>query len=355
MKRVRVLIVDDSATIRRLLTAVLSRDEGIEVVGGAPDAAAARQMIKDLNPDVVTLDVEMPNMNGLEFLEKIMRLRPMPVVMVSTLTQRGAEVTLSALEIGAVDYFAKPTENVAAHMDDCARELCEKVRTAATARVRPYRPREAPSPRPEADFDPGSNVIAIGSSTGGVEALIEVLSHFPANCPPTVITQHMPPHFTTSFADRLNRLCQPRVTEAADGAVLAPGNVYLAPGGERHLEVGGVGTLKCRLVSAPPVNGHRPSVDALFESVASTARSNAIGVILTGMGRDGASGLLTMRKNGAATIGQDEASSVVYGMPRVAMEIGAVERQFSLHHIGQEVLNICEMRTQKAGRHAVSS
>ncbi len=355
MKRVRVLIVDDSATIRRLLMAVLARDEDIEVVGGAPDAAAARQMIKDLNPDVITLDVEMPNMNGLEFLEKIMRLRPMPVVMVSTLTQRGAEVTLSALEIGAVDYFAKPTENVAAHMEECARELCEKVRTAATARVRPYRRREAPSPRPEADFDPGSSVIAIGSSTGGVEALIDVLSHFPANCPPTVITQHMPPHFTTSFAERLNRLCRPQVSEATDGAVLAPGKVYLAPGGERHLEISGVGTLKCRLIGTPAVNGHRPSVDVLFNSVAATARTNAVGVILTGMGRDGASGLLAIRKSGGATVGQDEASSVVYGMPRVAMELGAVEKQFSLHQIGQEVLNICEMRTQKAGRHAVSS
>lgn len=355
MKRVRVLIVDDSATIRRLLAAVLSRDETIEVVGGAPDAASARQMIKDLNPDVITLDVEMPNMNGLEFLEKIMRLRPMPVVMVSTLTQKGAEVTLSALELGAVEYFSKPTENVAAHMEECARELCEKVRTAATARVRPYVRREAPIVRPKSNFDPGTSVIAIGSSTGGVEALIEVLSHFPANCPPTVITQHMPSHFTTSFADRLDRLCQPHVSEASDGAVLQPGQIYLAPGGECHTEVTGVGALRCRLVRSDPVNGHRPSVDVLFNSIAAHARDRAIGVILTGMGRDGASGLLAIRKAGGATIGQDEASSVVYGMPRVAWEIGAVEKQFALHQIGQEVLNVCEMRSQKAGRHAVSS
>jgi len=354
MKRIRVLIVDDSATIRRLLTAVLSRDDSIEVVGGAPDAASARQMIKELSPDVLTLDVEMPNMNGLEFLEKIMRLRPMPVVMVSTLTQKGAEVTLSALEIGAVDYFAKPTDNIGAHLDDCSRELCEKVRTAAAARVRPYVRREASVISVKSDFDPGHAVVAIGSSTGGVEALIEVLSHFPKNCPATVITQHMPAHFTTSFADRLNRLCQPTVSEAKDGAMLAPGQVYLAPGGETHLEVYGIGVQRCRLVKAPVVNGHRPSVDVLFNSVAATARTNAIGVILTGMGRDGASGLLAMRKSGAATIGQDEASSVVYGMPRVANEIGAVERQFALHQIGQEVLNVCELRTQKAGRHAAS-
>lgn len=354
MKRIRVLIVDDSATIRRLLAAVLSRDEAIEVVGGAPDAATARQMIKDLNPDVITLDVEMPNMNGLEFLEKIMRLRPMPVVMVSTLTQKGAEVTVSALELGAVDYFAKPTDNVAAHMEQCARELCEKVRTAATARVRPVVRHERSVVAEKPGFDPGSLVVAIGSSTGGVEALIEVLSHFPKNCPATVITQHMPPHFTTSFADRLNRLCQPSVTEARDGAVLTPGQIYLAPGGEAHLEIHGKGTMRCRLSKTAAVNGHRPSVDVLFHSVAKTAAAGAIGVILTGMGRDGAEGLLAMRQAGAATVGQDEASSVVYGMPRVAMEVGAVEKQHALHQIGQEVLNLCEARSQKAGRHAVS-
>jgi two-component system, chemotaxis family, protein-glutamate methylesterase/glutaminase len=354
MKRVRVLIVDDSATIRHLLAAVLSRDETIEVVGAAPDAAAARQMIKDLNPDVITLDVEMPNMNGLEFLEKIMRLRPMPVVMVSTLTQKGAEVTLSALEIGAVDYFAKPTDNVVQHLEECARDLCEKISTAAGAHVRPYVRRDPPVVLLKKDFDPGPTVVAIGSSTGGVEALIEVLSHFPANCPATVITQHMPPHFTTSFAERLNRLCQPRVCEAQDGDALMPGQVYLAPGGEAHLEISGVGVHRCRLVKEATVNGHRPSVDVLFRSVASTIRHNAIGVILTGMGRDGASGLGEMRKAGAATVGQDEASSVVYGMPRVAQEIGAVERQLPLHRIGQEVIDICEMRTQKAKCHASS-
>jgi len=293
-------------------------------------------------------------MNGLEFLEKIMRLRPMPVVMVSTLTQRGAEVTLSALEIGAVDYFAKPTENVAANLDECARELCEKVTTAAQARVRPYVRRDPPVVLTKTDFDPGKSIVAIGSSTGGVEALIEVLSHFPENCPPTVITQHMPAHFTTSFALRLDRLCKPTVCEAADGAVLSVGRIYLAPGSETHLEITGVGTLRCRLRSAPLISGHRPSVDALFESVATVARNNGIGVILTGMGRDGAAGLLAMRKQGAATFGQDEASSIVYGMPRVAFEIGAVEKQRRLEQIGPEIINLCQSRVQKVLSHAAS-
>ncbi|HEY0281600.1 MAG TPA: chemotaxis response regulator protein-glutamate methylesterase, partial [Rhizomicrobium sp.] len=346
--------VDDSATIRGLLTAILSRDPGIEVVGGAPDAAVARQMIKNLNPDVITLDVEMPNMNGLEFLEKIMRLRPMPVVMVSTLTQKGAEVTLSALEIGAVDYFTKPTDNVAVNLGESSRELCEKVMTAAHARVRPYVRRNPPVLPVGPDFDPGRSVVAVGSSTGGVEALIEVLSHFPKNCPPTVITQHMPAHFTTSFAERLNRLCAPTVSEAQDGAVLSAGKVYLAPGGDSHLEIAGAGTLRCRLRNAPAAGGHRPSVDVLFESMACVARHNGIGVILTGMGRDGATGLLAMRKQGAATLGQDEASSIVYGMPRVAFELGAVERQLPLEHIGPEILNLCETRVQKGVRHAIS-
>ncbi len=352
MRPVRVLIVDDSATIRGLLKAILSRDPEIEVIGSAPDAAVARQMIKELNPDVITLDIEMPNMSGLEFLEKIMRLRPMPVVMVSTLTQNGAEATLSALEIGAVDYFAKPTANVAATLDQCSRELCEKVVTAARARVRPYVRREPSSAEVGRNFDPGTSVIAIGSSTGGVEALIEVLSHFPENCPPTVITQHMPAHFTTTFAQRLDRLCRPSVTEAVDGALLSVGQIYLAPGSDTHLEVVGAGTLKCRLIREPAVGGHRPSVDVLFESVARTVRHDGIGVILTGMGRDGATGLLAMRKENAATIGQDEGSSIVYGMPRVAFEVGAVEQQLPLEKIGQGILRVCELRMQGVKRHA---
>ncbi|HWA89415.1 MAG TPA: chemotaxis response regulator protein-glutamate methylesterase [Rhizomicrobium sp.] len=342
MKPVRVLIVDDSATIRHLLTEILSRDPEIQVVGAAPEPAVARQMIKDMAPDVVTLDVEMPNMNGLEFLEKIMRLRPMPVVMVSTLTEAGAEVTLDALALGAVDFYAKPTRNVGPALDAAARELAEKVKTAATARLRPLdRKRAVALPPSRMQFQ--KKLVAIGSSTGGVEALLEVLSHFPDNCPPTVITQHMPAGFTTSFARRLDRFCKPSVVEASDGEALDFGKVVLAPGAVSHLEVAGRGTWRCRLIADAPTGGHRPSVDRLFHSVARMAGDDAIGVILTGMGRDGASGLLAMRQAGAATIGQDETTSIVYGMPRAAFEIGAVGRQLPLDKIGDEILKQAQM------------
>lgn len=352
MKKIRLLIVDDSATIRRLLSTALSRDPEIEIVGEAPEPAIARQMIKDLNPDVITLDIEMPNMNGLDFLEKIMRLRPMPVVMISTLTQRGAGATIAALELGAVDYHPKPTENVAASLDASAAELAEKVKAAARARPRALVSRAPVSPASDGPpFVPGDTLVTIGSSTGGVEALIEVLSHFPANCPPTVITQHMPEHFTTSFAARLDRLCAPKVTEATDGAPLLAGQIYLAPGGGAHLEVGGLGTLRCRLRQGATVSGHRPSVDVLFDSMARCAGRRVVAAILTGMGRDGAKGLGTLRQAGATTIGQDEASSVVYGMPRAAFEAGAVEHQLPLEKIGPEIIRQCRLRVEGV-RHA---
>ncbi|HUO02793.1 MAG TPA: chemotaxis response regulator protein-glutamate methylesterase [Rhizomicrobium sp.] len=343
-KPVRVLIVDDSATIRGLLKAILARDPGIEVVGAACDAATARTMIKELLPDVITLDVEMPDMNGLEFLEKIMRLRPMPVVMISTLTQRGAEVTLAALEMGAVDYFPKPTEDVAATLAKAAEELAAKVKGAAGAKVRGLRSNMVTTPRIPAGYAPNDDVIAIGSSTGGVEALIEVLTHFPENCPPTVITQHMPAHFTASFAQRLDRLCLPSVCEATDGAPLRVGQIYLAPGSDAHLSVHRGSSLTCRLKREDAISGHRPSVDVLFSSVAAACGENAVGVILTGMGRDGANGLLAMRKTGAFTVGQDEATCTVYGMPRAAFELGAVAKQFSLEAIGPAILK----HTQRA-------
>jgi len=335
----RVVIVDDSATMRGLITATLRRDPELEVVGAAGDPLEARQMIKDLNPDVITLDIEMPNMNGLEFLERIMRLRPMPVVMVSTLTTSGADATLRALELGAVDCVAKPTSAAAS---EGLSELAQKVKVAARASVRPAGMVHAA--RVRENFTPADGIIAIGSSTGGVEALLTVLSNFPSNYPPTVLTQHMPATFTKSLAARLDRISGAQVGEATDGAPLQQGRVYLAPGGETHLEVVRAGGLRCRLRQADLISGHRPSVDALFHSVAHAAGPGAVGVILTGMGRDGAAGLKAMRDAGARTLGQDEATCVVYGMPRSAHEIGAVQRQVSLAEIGPAILSLCEKR-----------
>jgi len=338
---IRALIVDDSATMRGLIRATLQQDPEIEVVGEAADPLEARAAIKALNPDVITLDVEMPNMSGLDFLERIMRLRPMPVVMVSTLTSRGAEATLNALELGAVDCIAKPSTAGPTAFN----ELADKVKAAASARVRPLGPRARASIPTR--FTPNERIVAIGSSTGGVEALITVLSGLPENCPPTVITQHMPATFTKSFAERLDRLTAPRVTEAVDGDVLTPGRIYLAPGGRTHLEVTGLKTLRCRLVESENVNGHRPSVDVLFNSVAKTAGASAVGAILTGMGRDGAAGLLAMREAGAATIGQDEATCVVYGMPKTAMQIGAVQRQLPLDRMAAQILAMTGAPTEE--------
>ncbi len=352
MPQARVLVVDDSPTMRGLITSVLSSDPEVDVVGQAGDAMEARAAIKALNPDVVTLDIEMPDMNGLEFLDKIMKLRPMPVIMVSSLTHRGADATLAALEMGAFDCIGKPVPgDIAPFLD-----LTEKVKAAARSKGRympagGYKPQTlAPSPanvnRTVGDYRVGRKIVAIGSSTGGVEALINVLKHFPVNCPPTVITQHMPSTFTKSFAERLNRLCAPRVEEATDGARLEIGRIYLAPGGEAHLQVVNSTAPHCRLLHDGTVNGHRPSVDVLFNSVAELAGRQAVGVILTGMGRDGASGLLKMREAGARTIGQDEKTCVVYGMPRVAYQLGAVERQLPLGQIGEEILKITAARKE---------
>jgi two-component system chemotaxis response regulator CheB len=344
MTPVRTLIVDDSATVRRLLSAVLSRDPEIEVVGCAPEASVAREMIKKLNPDVVTLDVEMPNMNGLDFLERIMRLRPMPVVMISTLTARGAATTIEALELGAVDFFPKPTENVSTILNEKANELADKIKTAARARLRANgsRVRDFAAACDVSSYVPSDKIIAIGASTGGVEALINILSVFPENCCPTVVTQHMPAGFTRSFAARLDRLCRPIIAEANDGAPLEIGHVYVAPGSDTHLTVSGRGkAVHCQLVRSDLVNGHRPSVDMLFRSVAETRGKASAGILLTGMGRDGAQGLKAMRDAGAPTIGQDESTSTVYGMPRVAFEIGAVEKQLPLESIGSEINRLC--------------
>ena len=332
---IRVLIVDDSATMRKLIAAALSTDSEIQVVGEAADPLQAREAIKALNPDVITLDVEMPNMNGLDFLERLMRLRPMPVVMVSTLTTRGAEATLAALELGAVDCVAKPASGTPHAFD----VLVDKVRAAAQAKVRPRGAPAGPCAS-DGEFAPGDRIVAIGSSTGGVEALLTLVERLPANCAPTVITQHMPATFTKSFAERLNRTCAAEVREARDGDPLAAGKVFLAPGGDSHLEIDGVNHLRCRVAPGPPMSGHCPSVDRLFDSVARVAKARSVGVILTGMGRDGARGLLAIREAGGRTLGQNEATSVVYGMPKAAFELGAVERQLPLEKIGPAIRQI---------------
>ena len=327
---IRTLIVDDSPTMRALIAANLRRDPGIDVVGQACDPQEARAAIKALNPHVVTLDIDMPGMNGLEFLERLMRLRPTPVVMISTLTARGAEATLRALSLGAVECVVKPRNG------EGFEDLAGAIRTAAAARVRPLTD-AGPAPA-TVPFKGNGTIVAIGASTGGVEALGSVLGRFPANCPPTVITQHIRPAFTRSLAERLNRLCAAEVAEAADGVPLKEGHVYLAPGGDAHLTIAGAGPWRCVLEPGSPVNGHCPSVDVLFSSVARHAGTRAVGMILTGMGRDGAQGLLDIRVRGGRTFGQDQDSSVIYGMPRAAFEIGAVETQVPLNMMAARVL-----------------
>jgi two-component system chemotaxis response regulator CheB len=335
--RVRVLIVDDSPSMRLALSRIMSRDPDIEVIGHAPEPHAARQMIKDLNPDVITLDIEMPGMDGLSFLEKIMRLRPMPVVMCSTLTARGADATIEALRLGAVDCIQKPSGN-AEEMQQNAELLCATIKTAARSSVRRLAPPvRAASSAPGAQRDV---LIAVGASTGGVEALFSLLGSLPPDAPPVLVVQHMPAAFTGGFAARLNRDCAIKVVEARDAMPVQRGTVYIAPGGESHMELVGGTDGRIRLRRSDPVSGHRPSVDMLFHSV-SRLGAAAIGVILTGMGADGAAGLLAMRNAGARTLGQNEASCVVYGMPRAAFERGAVERELSLSAMPEAILAAC--------------
>jgi two-component system, chemotaxis family, protein-glutamate methylesterase/glutaminase len=337
MNQVRVLIVDDSPTMRAILRTYLQSDPEIIVIGEAGDPYEAREAIKALSPHVITLDINMPRMDGLEFLEKIMRLRPTPVIMVSSEVGDGAQASIEALAIGAFDCVAKPSGNPA----EAFAELPAKVKAAARVPLHTLGAGLRHAPGATADFRPNGRIVAIGASTGGVDALFSVLSAFPANCPPTVVTQHMPATFTASFAQRLDQHCAPRVAEARDGAPLQPGQVYIAPGGIAHFEVAGTQTLVCRLAQGELVSGHRPSVDMLFRSVARLG-PRGVGVILTGMGRDGAAGLLEMRQRGAETIGQDQETSLVYGMPRAAAECGAVGRQLPLSAIPGAVLGVCQ-------------
>jgi len=338
MAKTRVLIVDDSALVRMLLAEIVRAQPDMEVVGAARDPLAARALVRDLNPDVITLDVEMPRMNGLEFLEKLMQLRPTPVLMISSLTERGAEATLRALELGAVDFVAKPRLGIAGGVRQAGEDIAAKIRAAARSRVRRAAPVEQHRPAlASAGLAGTEKLIFIGASTGGTEAIRELLEVFPPDCPGTLITLHMPPGFTHRYAERLDRACRITVKEACDGEPVLPGHAYVAPG-NRHLLLARSGSdYLTRLSDEEPVNRHRPSVDVLFGSAARHAGANAIGVLLTGMGKDGARALLAMREAGAWTIAQDEASCVVFGMPREAIELGAARQVLPLSGIGEAV------------------
>lgn len=355
MSKIRVLVVDDSALMRKLLTELLNSDPHIEVVGSAMDAYMAREKIKKLNPDVLTLDVEMPKMDGLSFLSNLMRLHPMPVVMVSSLTEKGAEVTMRALEIGAIDFVSKPKVDLAHSLEDCAEEITSKVKAAARACVDTMLRQKSAAPAAASPQQIGATatndggngaysttdrVIAIGASTGGTEAIKDVLMGLRPDCPGIVITQHIPPVFSSSFAERMNQVSPLVVCEARDGQQIRPGHAFIAPG-DQHLSVIKDGArYRCRLDSNPPVNRHRPAVDVLFESVAETAAHNAVGVILTGMGKDGAKGMKRMHDAGAATIAQDEKTSVIWGMPHAAIEEGGVDHVMPLQRIARQMTEL---------------
>jgi two-component system chemotaxis response regulator CheB len=339
MAKISVLIVDDSALMRQVLAALLSKDPDIEVIGSAPDPYIAREKIKALNPDVITLDVEMPKMDGLTFLEKLMRGRPMPVVMVSSLTEIGCQTTLRALELGAVDFITKPKVDLREGMEEIAQELIDKVKAAAQAKVRGKGGDSGVGGKGVTPLVTSSmikttdTIIAIGSSTGGTEAVKDVLIALPPNTPPILITQHMPEHFTKTWADRMNSLCRISVKEAEDGDSVLPGHALVAPGSYHMTLVRSGARYTVRINQDPPVNRHRPSVDVMFASVAQYAGANAVGVILTGMGGDGAREMLTMKRAGAFTIAQDEASCVVFGMPKEAIKLGGVDKILPLAEI----------------------
>jgi two-component system chemotaxis response regulator CheB len=348
MAKIRVLTVDDSALMRQVLATLLSKDPGIEVIGSAPDPFIAREKIKALNPDVITLDVEMPKMDGLTFLEKLMRGHPMPVVMVSSLTEVGCQTTLRALELGAVDFVTKPKIDLREGMEEVAQDLIAKVKAAAQAKVRGKgvggKGVVAPLRSEAAMIKTTDTIIVIGSSTGGTEAVKDVLMALPPNTPPILITQHMPEHFTKMWADRMNNLCRISVKEAEDGDSVLPGHALVAPGSYHMTLVRSGARYSVRINQDPPVNRHRPSVDVTFASVAQYAGANAIGVILTGMGGDGAKELLTMKQAGAFTIAQDEASCVVFGMPKEAIKLGGVDKILPLSEIPAAIVAyVCKL------------
>jgi two-component system chemotaxis response regulator CheB len=355
--KIRVLIVDDSRMIRDVLKDILAAQPDIEVVGAAADAFEARDMIRTLNPDVITLDVEMPKMNGLEFLDKLMRAKPMPVVMISSFTERGSEVTFRALELGAVEFVTKPRLNEQTP-DDYGDMIAEKIRAARHARLRQPRhanpeetvlplPAKRPVPRGVKTSD---KLIVVGASTGGTEAIREFLAGMPQDCPGIVIVQHMPENFTRMFAERLNGLCAINVKEAEHNDPILPGHAYIAPGGKHLWVKRDEGQFLCKLSTEAPMNLHRPSVDFLFMSVAKFAKQDAVGVIMTGMGRDGAQGMVEMKRAGAWNIAQDEATSVIFGMPREAIEANAVHEVAPLDRLRERALARMAPRAKELAR-----
>lgn len=355
--KIKVLVVDDSALIRSLLTEIINSQRDMVVVGAAPDPLVARDMIKQLNPDVLTLDVEMPKMDGLDFLERLMRLRPMPVLMVSTLTERGSEITMRALELGAVDFVTKPKVSISSGMHEYTGVITDKIRIAAKANVRKLE--KSPSNTSGASTSPvklknplisSEKLLIIGASTGGTEAIKAFLTKMPSDSPGILITQHMPAGFTKSFADRLNSLCKVTVQEAQGGERILPGHVYIAPG-DRHLLLARSGAnYVTKITDTAPVSRHKPSVDVLFDSAAAAAGKNAIGIILTGMGKDGAEGMLKMKQAGAHNFAQNEQSCVVYGMPREAVAHGGVHEEVHINKMPELVLRYLTENSDRALR-----
>lgn len=345
MKKIRVVVVDDSALVRGLLSEIINRQKDMECVGTANDPLIAREMIRDLDPDVITLDIEMPKMDGLDFLARLMRLRPMPVVMISTLTERGAEVTMRALELGAVDFVSKPRIGLTDGINDLSGQIVEKIRIAAAAHIRRSVPQSISKPIvkkeaavPAAGRISTEKLVCIGASTGGTEAIKEILTALPADAPGILITQHMPPGFTTSFAARLNSLCKITVQEAVNGSRVLPGHAYIAPGG-KHLRVDRSGAnYICVVEDGELVNRHKPSVEVLFRSVARVVGKNAFGIMLTGMGNDGAKAMKEMKDAGSYNYVQDEASCIVFGMPREAIHCGAANEVLPLTEIAPALL-----------------
>ncbi len=352
--KIKVLVIDDSALIRSLLTEIINSQPDMTVVGAAPDPLVARDMIKQLNPDVLTLDVEMPKMDGLDFLEKLMRLRPMPVVMVSTLTERGSEITMRALELGAIDFVTKPKMSISEGMREYTEIIADKIRVASQARIASL-PRQSSNgaAAPVLLRNPlisSEKLLIIGASTGGTEAIKSFLLQMPSDCPGILITQHMPAGFTKSFANRLDSICQISVQEAEGGERILPGHAYIAPG-DKHLLLARSGAnYVTQLSDAPAVNRHKPSVDVLFDSAAAYAGKNALGVILTGMGKDGAAGMAQMKSAGAHNFAQNEESCVVYGMPKEAVAHGGVDEVAHLNDLPKLVLNHLTANSDRALR-----